>query len=359
MFILCLMKVINDSIVKSKNALLRCDLNIPNYDDLSRINHVIPTINMLKNANKVFIVSHYKRPNGYDESLSLKHIVPLCEKVWNVKVGFDNDHSNQFTLLENVRFDEGEETNDINLAKKWAKLADIYVNDAFSCSHRAHASIDAITTLIPSYAGIALYDEVSKLSFTNIEKPSLAIIGGAKVSTKINVIKNLAKKFDHIFIGGAMAHPFLAAKNYMNNQEFEKNKDIVFDIINTLQDKLILPVDLITKDGTVLIGEIDQDAFDIGEKSIEILKNLILASKTILWNGPLGYFEGGYMNSSIKLCGLLNGKNVIAGGGETISAIKKTGINVKFSHISTAGGAFIEFIEGRTLAGIAALNRQT
>ena len=281
-------------------------------------------------------------------------------------------------MLENIRFNEGEERNDHEFAKKISKLGEVYINDAFSCSHRSHASIDAITKYMPSYFGIQIIEEINALKkiTSEIKKPVSCILGGSKISTKIKIISNLIKKFDNIIIVGAMANTILKEKNInIGNSITEKNcRQIVNEIFQNAKKyncKIIYPTDAIVskninlKGRNKLIGEIEKNdiILDIGKNTISSIKEIILNSKTVLWNGPAGYFESSFFENGTKeIAKIISNKtkddNIysVVGGGDTVAAISKFNLLKSFSFVSTAGGAFLEFLEGKDLPGIKAIN---
>ena len=393
-----LMKSIKE--VKSlsgKRILLRLDLNVPivngKITDTTRIDKILPTLKFLiKENSKIIILSHIGRPKGkIVKELSLK---PICEDLenklnQNVKLitkniseinddDFFKNNSEQIIMLENIRFYSQEEKNDPIFAKQLANLADIYVNDAFSCSHRAHASIHEIANLLPSYSGLQLDLEINALKkiTSEIKKPITCIIGGSKISTKINVIKNLIPKFDNIIILGAMANNVI---KYMGNNIGkslqEDNSDLLIEEIFSLSKKknckIIYPEDVVVAknfNGNPQIKELneislDEMILDIGPKTIETVYDLIDKSNTILWNGPAGFFENdNFANGSIKIAEKIIKNNKsnkiysVAGGGDTVSLLNNLNAINNFNFVSTAGGAFLEYLEGKDLPGIKALN---
>ena len=391
------MKSIKEEVnLGNKKILLRLDLNVPIVDnkimDTTRIDKILPTLEFLINQNtNIIIISHVGRPKGKIVSeLSLKLI---CEelskkldqniklvskniKKINSKELFDNNDE-KIIMLENIRFYPEEEKNDEQFAKYLATLAEIYVNDAFSCSHRAHTSIHEITNFLPSYSGLQFDQEVNALKkiTSEIKKPITCIIGGSKVSTKINIIKNLIPKFDNIIIVGAMANNII---KYMGNNIgkslHEENSDKIIEEILFLSEttncKIIYPQDVVVGknlDGDPQIKELneivsDEMILDIGPKTVDNIINIIDKSSTILWNGPAGYFENPkFANGSIKIAKKMienNKSNIIysvAGGGDTVSLINSLNAINNFNFVSTAGGAFLEYLEGKELPGIRAL----
>ncbi|EAS84732.1 phosphoglycerate kinase [Candidatus Pelagibacter ubique HTCC1002] len=383
--------------LNQKKVLLRLDLNVPldngKITDTTRIDKILPTINfLLKNEAKIIILSHVGRPKGKVVSeLSLK---PICEDLKNklnenirlisknIKEINSNDLFNEqdekIVTLENLRFYEEEEKNDNGFAKHLASLADIYVNDAFSCSHRAHASIFEITKFIPSYAGLQLNLEIDALTkiTSEIQRPITCIIGGSKISSKINIIKNLITKFDNIVIVGGMANNILKYKECEIGKSIqEDNCDKIIEEIFSLSKKenckIIYPEDVAvgkSLEGSAEIKELnniskDELILDIGPKTIKAINLLIEESSTILWNGPAGYFENpNFAKGSIEIAKKIIEKNKnntiysVAGGGDTVSLLNGIGAINNFNFVSTAGGAFLEYLEGKELPGIKALN---
>ena len=387
----------NKTNLSKKKVLLRLDLNVPLVDgkitDTNRIDKIIPTINfLLQKDARVIILSHVGRPKGkIIDKLSLK---PICENLGNkldeniklitknikkiTSTDLFNTQGEKIIMLENIRFYEEEEKNNNKFAKHLASLADIYVNDAFSCSHRAHASIVEITKFLPSYAGLQLSSELDALTkiTTEIKKPITCIIGGSKISTKINVIKNLIPKFDNIIIVGGMANNILKYKGHNIGKSIqENNNDEIIEKIFSLSIKegckIIYPEDVVvSKDlsGSPEIRELDdvykdELILDIGPKSIKNISSIIEKSSTILWNGPAGYFENpNFANGSFEIAKKIIEKNKtntiysVAGGGDTVALLNSMDAVNSFNFVSTAGGAFLEYLEGKQLPGIKALN---
>ena len=383
--------------LNQKKVLLRLDLNVPlnngKITDATRIDKILPTIKFLLRSNaRIIILSHVGRPKG--KIVNELSLIPICESLKN-KLNHDvrlisknikevksadlfNSHDEKIIILENLRFYEEEEQNDNEFAKHLASLADIYVNDAFSCSHRAHASIFEITKFIPSYAGLQLNLEVDALNkiTSEIQRPITCIIGGSKISSKINIIKNLISKFDNIIIVGGMANNILKYKGYEIGKSIQENNcDQIIEEIFLLSKKegckIIYPEDVITgKDlnGSPKIKELnniskDELILDIGPKTIKIINQLIEGSKTILWNGPAGYFENpSFSTGSIEIAKKIVEKNKentiysVAGGGDTVALLNSIDATNNFNFVSTAGGAFLEYLEGKELPGIKALN---
>ena len=385
--------------LSNKRIILRVDLNVPMQDgkvtDKSRINKVIPVIKELVNKKaKIILISHLGRPKGeIDKNLSLKPIKSILENLLNSKVYFSNESygsavvekskkikSGEILLLENIRFNKEEEENESIFAKELSKFGDIYINEAFSCSHRAHASVCEITKHINSYAGRLLSEEVNAINMlTNkAEKPVSCIIGGSKISTKIGILTNLAKKMQTIVIVGAMANNFIKYQGHnIGKSLFEENQEnLLRDIINKCERnncKLVIPEDVtVAKNHTSesklkSLSEIEDTdiILDIGENTIRKIYKIIEESRTILWNGPAGYFEiEKFSIGSNKIAKKIveNTKNKslksIAGGGDTVSAINKFSCSNGFTYISTAGGAFLELLEGKILPGIKVLEKK-
>ncbi len=389
-------KIFEEKNLTDKKVLLRLDLNVPlnngTITDTTRIDKIIPTLNyLIKKNSKIIILSHVGRPKGMDVSdLSLK---PICKNIedkisrniqlikkniyeMNANDVFNNTNNN-IVMLENIRFYEQEEKNDHEFAKQLSSLADIYVNDAFSCSHRAHASIDKITQFLPSYSGLQFDLEVKALKkiTSEIEKPITCIIGGSKISTKINIIKNLISKFDNIVIVGGMANNVIKYIGHNIGKSIHEKDSIsivdeIFTLAKTKNCKIYYPEDAIVSKnlhGSPEKREIsqissDEMILDIGEKTIKKIENLIDESKTIFWNGPAGYFENlDFANGSLRIAKKIVEKNntntiySVAGGGDTVSLLNKLNAASTFNFVSTAGGAFLEYLEGKKLPGITAL----
>ena len=392
------MRSIKDELkLKQKKILLRLDLNVPldneKITDTTRIDKILPTINfLLKNEAKIIILSHVGRPKGkIINRLSLKPVCENLKKKLNENIKFitknlkeidSNDlfdnHNEKIVMLENLRFYQEEEENNNEFAKRLASLADIYVNDAFSCSHRAHTSIVEITKFLPSYAGLQLNLEIDALTkiTSEIKKPITCIIGGSKISTKINIIKNLIPKFNNIVIVGGMANNILKYKGFNIGKSIqEANCDQVIEEIFSLSEKnnckIVYPEDVaVGKDlnGSAKIKDIskvseDELILDIGPKTIQTVNKLIEKSETILWNGPAGYFENpNFAKGSLGIANKIVEKNIsntiysVAGGGDTVALLNGIGVISNFNFVSTAGGAFLEYLEGKKLPGIKALN---
>ena len=383
--------------LSEKKILLRLDLNVPLKNgvitDQTRIDKVLPIINyLIEKKSKILIISHIGRPNGKENSdLSLKPICENLEKKINQKIKliresiFDlkkeelfKNPKDEVVFLENIRFYKEEEKNDTNFSKKLAELGDLFVNDAFSCSHRAHASVSKITQFLPSYGGLQLETEINALKkvTSEIKKPITCIIGGSKISTKIGIIKNLIPKFNNIIIVGGMANNILSFRgNQIGKSIKEDNcESIIDDIFKTAK----IHSCTITYPEDVLVGKSLNDEaqikelnnvsnddliLDIGPKTINKIKDIIENSETVLWNGPAGYFENpSFSNGSFEIAKKIIERNQsnsiysIAGGGDTIAVLNQINAIENFNFVSTAGGAFLEYLEGKELPGIKALN---
>ena len=389
--------IINEKNLKNKKILLRLDLNVPldkgKITDTTRIDKILPTLNFLiKEKAKILILSHVGRPKGkIVKELSLEPIREELQKKLNMSVklltenikeiknkNFFDKYNEEILILDNIRFYPEEENNDTNFAKHLSCLGDIYVNDAFSCSHRAHASIYQVPKFLPSFSGLQLDLEVDALTkiTSKIIRPITCIIGGSKISTKINVFKNLITKFDNIIVVGGMANNFIEFFGYNVGKSIkEKNCDLIVEEIISLakkeECKIIFPEDVIVSNSLngspqkKDLNEIlpNEMILDIGPKTIEKIINIIDKSKTILWNGPAGYFENpNFSNGSIQIAKKIIENNKInkifsvAGGGDTVSLLNNMNAVDSFNFVSTAGGAFLEYLEGKNLPGITALN---
>ena len=386
-----------DLILKGKKVILRVDLNVPMKDgsitEVSRIVKILPTIKLLiKKKAKIIILSHIGRPKGkIINGMSLEPISKKLSALLNTEVLFNKNQINEKTLseidkipngsimmMENIRFYEEEEKNEESFSKKISSLGDIYVNDAFSCSHRAHSSIAGITKYIPSYCGLQFVEEINALKriTSKIVRPVTCIIGGSKISTKINIISNLIKDFDNIIIVGGMGNAMLKNTGINIGKSIcdDGYKDLVGEILKkseTHDCKIYYPLDVVvskTLNGSGTIKEInevnnDEMILDIGPKTITSIKNIINESNTVLWNGPAGYFENpNFANGTKEILEIIAGKRVkdkiyaVAGGGETVAVINKFDKLDTFNFVSTAGGAFLEYLEGKEIPGIKALN---
>ena len=393
------MKTLNDFNFNNKKAIIRVDFNVPldenfKVTDATRIEAAKPTIDkILKDGGSVILMSHLGRPKGVEAKYSLQHIVAKTEEILGQKVHFASDcigeiaenaaknlKPGEILLLENLRFYAEEEKGDVEFSKKLASLGDIYVNDAFGTAHRAHAS----TTIIAQFFkeakcfGYLLAKEIESIEkvLKNSEKPVVAILGGSKVSSKITVIENILDKVNHMIIGGGMTFTFIKALGgKIGNSICEDDKlELAIEILKQAKEKGVqihLPVDVVAADAfsndantqVVDVKNIPDgwQGLDAGPKSLEIIKRIILDSKTILWNGPLGVFEmESFANGTISLGEYIaestaNGAFSLVGGGDSVAAVKQFGLEPKMSYVSTGGGAMLEMLEGRTLPGIAAI----
>jgi len=383
--------------IKNKRIILRSDLNVPiknkAIQDNTRINLSIPLIkNLLEREAKVLLISHLGRPKDFkDKNLSLKPVYKyLKEKISNNIYFYSDKITNttkdkisflkksEIIFFENIRLNDGEIKNDDNFAKNLSSLGDIYINDAFSCAHRKQASVHKITKHINnSYAGPLFMKEIHSLNMVlnSKKKPTTCIIGGSKISTKLGVITTLINKVDNLIIVGAMANNFIKYKgNNIGKSLIEANSEKIIGEIYDKADKnnceIVIPLDFAVSES--IDGEANFKDFqdiqendiilDIGQKTIKKINKVIDSSKTVLWNGPAGYFENhNFSKGTISIAKKIsentktNSFISIVGGGDTISAIKNNGIDVNFTHLSTAGGAFLEYIEGKNLPGIEVL----
>ena len=388
-------KTIKDIDLKGKKVFVRCDFNVPmdenqNITDNTRIKAALPTIKYLLEQNcKIILASHLGRPKGeVKPEFSLKPVAKELSKLLGKEVIMANDvigedattkaanlKNGEIMLLENVRFHREETDNDPEFAKKLASMAEIFVNDAFGTAHRAHASTTGIADYIPGVAGFLIEKELKFLgnAINNPERPFVAILGGAKVSDKIGVIDSLLDKVDTLMIGGGMAYTFFKAQGYnVGNSLCEVEKTgLALEAMEKAKAKgvkLLLPIDTKvgkefkpdTESKTVAWTEIPDgwEGFDIGEKTIEMFKNELQSAKTVIWNGPLGLFEFDQFaigtNEIAKTLADLDATTII-GGGDSAAAVTKAGLADKMTHISTGGGASLEFLEGKKLPGIECL----
>ena len=381
--------------IKGKTVFLRVDFNVPisggRVSDTTKIEKLKTNINSLLNEKcKVILASHLGRPQkkGRD-GLSLKPVKKISEKILEHEIDFldINDETKnkiknskqKLIMLENLRFDSGEESNSKEYAKLLSSFADVYINEAFSCSHRSHASIDSITNFLDAYAGSTIIDEVEALEkvFLNSKKPVACLIGGSKISTKIDLIINLMPKMDFMIIGGAMANNFFKHEGFnIGKSLIEKNIETTIKSIyqesKRHECELILPIDVICSKKFDQAGENkklsevndDDIILDIGIESTDKIDSILQKSKTVLWNGPFGLFEyddfaNGTNDISRSIAKYTKTNNLIsvAGGGDTLAAIKKSNHQNDFTYISTAGGAFLEWLEGKILPGLKVLEK--
>ena len=385
--------------VSGKRVLVRADLNVPVQDgavsDATRLSRLVPGLKALSTRGaRVIVISHFERPKGRDPKLSLKPIAAKLGELLGQPVAFADDcigadaaavasalKDGEIAVFENLRFHAGEEKNDAAFAAELARNGDIFVGDAFSCAHRAHASTDAITRLLPSYAGPLMMQEINALK-TALEvpkRPTAAVVGGAKVSTKIPILTNLAGKVDKIIIGGGMANTFLQAQGFnvgksLSEPDLHKTVHEILAAAKARGCDIVLPTDAVIarefKAGAasevVDVNAVPSDAMilDAGPKSVAHMTGVLSECKTVLWNGPLGAFEiapfgDGTFALAREAARLTKAGALIsvAGGGDTVSALNAAGVAGDFTYISTAGGAFLEWLEGRELPGIVALTR--
>ncbi|MDX2257306.1 MAG: phosphoglycerate kinase [Hyphomicrobiaceae bacterium] len=391
-------KTLDQADLAGRRVLVRVDINVPIAEgvvtDATRIRAVVPTVrDILDKGGRPILLAHMGRPKGkFDASQSLAPLTkPLADALgcpvvfagdnpeWSDRQLADGLEAGQVLLLENVRFHPGEEKNDIELARDWAGLGDLYVNDAFSVSHRAHASTEAIAHVLPAYAGRSMQAELEALErvLANPERPVVAVIGGAKVSTKLDLIGNLIGKVDSVVIGGGMANTFLAARGAPVGTSLCEH-----DLLDTARRieadaracgcAILLPVDVVVARAfkahaaseIVAADACPGDAMilDAGPASVARFAEAFRAARTILWNGPLGAFElapfDAATTAAARVAGELAASGralVVAGGGDTVAALNHAAVAEQFSYVSTAGGAFLEWLEGKTLPGVAAL----
>ena len=389
-------KTVRDIDLKGKKVLVRCDFNVPldenfNITDNRRIVGALPTIKyLLDNDCKIILCSHLGRPKGQvKKEFSLAPVAKELSRLLGKEVKLADDiigesaktltanmKNGDIVLLENVRFDAREEANDPEFAKELASLAEVYVNDAFGTAHRAHSSTAGVAAYLPAVSGFLMEKEINFLgtALENPERPFVAILGGKKVSDKIGVIDSLLEKVDTLMIGGGMAYTFFKSMGYnVGNSICELDKlDLAKELMEKAKDKgvkLMLPVD--TKVGKEFKEDTESkvvpytqipdgwEGFDIGTETIKMYEEELKKAKTVIWNGPVGLFEFDQFavgtNSLAKCLGSLEGVTTIIGGGDSAAAIEKLGIGDKFTHISTGGGASLEFLEGKKLPGVECL----
>lgn len=384
------LKTLDDLNLHNKIALLRVDYNVPMKEgqvlDDSRILKTLPTIReLLSKGASVVLLSHFGRPKGMpDRALSMQPLQPVLETLLGEPVAFTpyplekRPHPARITLLENLRFNSGEEANDGGFAQTLSTLGDVFVNDAFSVSHRAHASVDRITEFLPSYAGRLMEAEVKALTegFNGAKQPITAIVAGSKISTKLTLLNNIQRKVDYLILAGGIANTFLKAQgiNVAQSLVEESMLETAQNILLKCNNKIFLPQDaVVTKslegvqeNSVVDIQNIPSDhkIVDVGPKTVQAIDDILSRSKTVLWNGPLGVFEippydQGTTAVAEKVAERVERGELyaLAGGGETVAAVSATKAGSKFSYLSTAGGAFLEWLEGRALPGVERLMR--
>lgn len=393
------MKTLQDFNFKNKKALIRVDFNVPldenfHVTDTTRIEAAKPTIDkIIADGGSVILMSHLGRPKGVEEKYSLQHIVKTASEILGTEVLFASDcvgeiaekaaknlQPGQVLLLENLRFYAEEEAGDVGFAKQLASLGDIYVNDAFGTAHRAHASTTILAQFFPEHKcfGALLAKEIESLNkvLKNSVKPVTAVLGGSKVSSKITVIENILDKIDHMIIGGGMTFTFVKALGgKIGDSICEDDKmGLALEILKIAKEKGVqihIPVDVVaanafSNDAQTQIVDVREipdgwQGLDAGPKSLEAFQKVIMESKTILWNGPLGVFElPTFANGTISLGNFIaestaNGAFSLVGGGDSVAAVKQFGLEDKMSYVSTGGGAMLEMLEGRILPGVAAI----
>ena len=384
-------KTVRDIDIKGKRVLMRVDFNVPMQDgkvtDDKRIRASLPTIKyVLDQGASLILMSHLGRPKGGpDPEFSLHPAADVLSSLLGIPVKMAPDpvgpevekmakelKPGEVLMLENTRFHPGEEKNDLGLARQWAALADVYVNDAFGSAHRAHASTEGVARFLPAVSGFLMEQELEYLgrAVLNPEHPYVAILGGAKISDKISVVETLLSKADKLIIGGGMANTFLAAKGYNMQDSLVESASIetAKSILDKSDDKLLLPVDAVIADkldaeANTQVVDVDKippgwRMMDIGPKSIEVFKDALKGAKLIVWNGPMGVFEmPKFAQGTFAIAKILadSGATTVIGGGDSASAVKKAGVAKQMTHVSTGGGASLEFLEGKELPGVAAL----
>ena len=388
-------KTLDDMDLDGKRVLVRVDLNVPVEDgavtDTTRIERIVPTVKDIQSANGIpILLAHFDRPKGkVVPEMSLGQIVPALTDILGQDVTFiDGDYAQRVgkldagdvALLENTRFNPGEEQNDTGFAERLASLGDIYVNDAFSAAHRAHSSTEALAHLLPACAGRLMAEELNALeqALGQPERPVMAVVGGAKVSTKLDLLGNLVRKMNHLVIGGGMANTFLAAQGVDVGASLAEH-----DLTETARDilakadeagcEIILPSDIVVarefKEGaeseTLDVSDCPDDAMilDAGPETVERIGKAMEGCKTLIWNGPLGAFEIAPFDAATNKAARKAAERTqsghlvsVAGGGDTVSALNRAGVADDFTYISSAGGAFLEWMEGKELPGVAALH---
>jgi phosphoglycerate kinase len=383
---------------RGKRVLLRADLNVPVKDgritDRTRIERLCPTIRELaEKGGRVIVISHFERPKGRRvPEMSLKPMQEALSVALGRPVAWADDcigeaaeaaaaslKDGEVLLLENTRYHAGEEKNDPEMARALARLADVYVNDAFSAAHRAHASTEGVARLLPAYAGRLMQAELEALdaALGNPARPVVAIVGGAKVSTKLDLLGNLSRRVEVLVIGGAMANTFLAAQGHamgrsLQEAEMHDTARRILEEARAANCEILLPLDLVVAPNlapdvptrTVPVGAVPEDmmALDVGPETVAAIEARLRRASTLVWNGPLGAFETPPFDmatvsvaQSVAALTQSGGIRSIAGGGDTVSALKHAGVAERMSYVSAAGGAFLEWLEGKTLPGVAAL----
>ncbi|MGU9979049.1 phosphoglycerate kinase [Phreatobacter sp. HK31-P] len=387
-------RTLDDADVKGKRVLVRVDLNVPMEDgkvsDLTRLERIVPTLtDIAGRGGKVIILAHFGRPKGVDPTQSLKAVVPALADVLKRPVAFAEDcigdvakkavdaiKPGEILVLENTRFHKGEEKNDPDFVKALAANGDLWVADAFSAAHRAHASTEGLGHVLPAYAGRTMQAELDALTkaLDKPERPVVAVVGGAKVSTKLDLLGNLSKKVDYLVIGGGMANTFLAAegkavgKSLCEHDLVDSARTIVAEAAKN-GCRIVLPVDVVcarefkanASHRVCVIDEVaaDEMILDIGARSVEHVVSILGRAKTLVWNGPFGAFElepfdNGTVSVAEAAAELTQAGHLVsvAGGGDTVAALNQAGAADRFTYVSTAGGAFLEWLEGKPLPGV-------
>ena len=384
-------KTVKDIDLKGKRVLMRVDFNVPMQDgkvtDDKRIRASLPTIKyVLDQGAALILMSHLGRPkSASDSEFSLRPVSEVLSSLLEIPVKMAPDfvgsevetmvkelQPGEVLMLENTRFHPGEEKNDLELAKQMSVLGEVYVNDAFGSAHRAHASTEAVARFLPAVSGFLMEQELEYLgrAVANPEHPYIAILGGAKISDKIDVVESLLSKADKLIIGGGMANTFLAAQglNMQDSLVETSSLDTAKSILEKAGDKLVLPVDAVIADkfeddANMQIVDVDKipagwRMMDVGPKTLELYKRALDGAKLIVWNGPVGVFEmPKFAEGTFALAKMLaeSGATTVIGGGDSASAVKKAGVAKQMTHVSTGGGASLEFLEGKELPGVAAL----
>lgn len=393
-------KTLDEMTLADKTVLVRVDLNVPlengAVSDGTRIQRIVPTIRDILNAGgRPVLLSHFGRPKGtHDPEMSLRPLTEPLAAAVGLPVMFCADcrgpaaqaavaaqQTNQVVLLENTRFQPGEEKNEAELAAEFAELGDVYCNDAFSCSHRAHASTEGVAQLLPSCGGRLMEAELGALdaALGQPERPLAALIGGAKVSTKLDLLVNLVEKVDHLIIGGAMANTFLAAQGFdvgksLSERDMTDTAATILEKARKTGCQVLLPDDVVVarefkagaESQTVPVSQCPSDAMilDAGPQTVARIGEVLEQAKTLIWNGPMGAFEIAPFDAATTTAAQKVAERTragalvsVAGGGDTVAALNQAGVTGDFSYVSAAGGAFLEWMEGKTLPGIAALGQ--
>jgi phosphoglycerate kinase len=393
------LKSVAQADVRGKRVIVRADLNVPVKDgavsDATRLERLVPGLkDLAARGARIVVISHFGRPKGVDPSQSLRPVAAKLAELFGKPIRFVPAVTGpeaeaaagalapgEIAVLENLRFDAGEEKNDRAFAEKLARCGDIYVNDAFSAAHRAHASTEGLAHLLPAYAGPLMLDEINALRkvLENPQRPVAAVIGGAKVSTKLPILKHLLGKVDKLIIGGGMANTFLLSQGVeigrsLAEPDFAETAREIMAQAKASHCAVVLPEDAVIarefRSGVAhavvptLAVPSDSLILDTGPRSVEHMTNVLKECRTVLWNGPLGAFETAPFGEgtfalarAAAACTKAGNLVTVAGGGDTVAALNAAGVTEDFTYVSTAGGAFLEWLEGRELPGIAALAR--